>query len=312
MFIIFAKKRIMQVHKGYEDLDLKNPVVTLGVFDGVHRGHRTVIDRLLLRARQLGGESIVISFFPHPRQVLKRKADNFGLLTSLEETGIDHLVIIEFNRDFSNKTACSFVEDILLKKIGTRNLIVGFNNHFGKRGEGNFETIRSCAEDHDFYLEQVEALNSEFGIISSSAIRKALMSGELEKANHQLGYDYFLHGSVIRGRKLGRELGYPTANIMLADKNKLLPKDGVYAVELLIEDEKYKGVLSIGLNPTVNSGPAPRSIEVHIFGFNRDIYGKELCIIFRFRLRDELYFDTLEGLKVQIEEDRIEAIKLLG
>ncbi len=309
----------MQVHNGYEDLDLKTPVVTLGIFDGVHRGHKIVIDKLLLRARELGGESVVMSFYPHPRQVLKNQSSRLDLLTSIEEkksllekTGVDHLVIIEFDRDFSNKTACSFVEDILLKKIGTRYLIVGFNNHFGKRGEGNFETIKKCAESHNIYLEQVDALNSEYGIISSSAIREALKSGRLEEANSQLGYDYSIHGSVIGGKRLGRELGYPTANIKPSDEGKLLPKDGVYAVELIMENEKYKGVLSIGLNPTVNSGPGPRSIEVHIFGFDRDIYGKELCIIFRFRLRDELYFDTMESLRLQIEADRLEAIRILG
>ena len=308
----------MQVHKGYENLNLNNPVVTLGTFDGVHKGHKVVLERLLLRAKEEGGESVVISFYPHPRQVLQNEGRQFSLLTSfeekkalLQESGVDHLVIIEFDHDFSNKSACNFVEEILINKLRTRHLIVGFNNHFGKRGEGNFETIRECAADHDIFLEQVEAFKSDHGIISSSTIRKALLDGELKWANDSLGYDYSILGTVVGGRKLGRELGYPTANIKPSDQSKLLPRDGVYAVELCIGTDKYYGVLSIGLNPTVNNGPGPRSIEVHIFGFDRNIYGKEIRVVFRFRLRDEIYFDTLEELKQQIETDRQEAIQLL-
>ena len=309
----------MQVHQGYENLNLRTPVVTLGIFDGVHLGHRKVIEALLKRAAEIKGESVIISFSPHPRQVLSANQENLAFLTTqdekielLEKTGVDHLVIIGFDRDFSNRTACNFVEDVLIKHLKTRNIIVGFNNHFGKRGEGNFETIRKCAEEHYFHLEQVRALNSEDVVISSSNIRSFLLSGDLARANSLLGYPYFLCGTVISGKKLGRELGYPTANIKPIDEHKLIPRDGVYATELMLRERKYKGVLSIGFNPTVNKGTDPRTIEANIFGFDEEVYGENVCIVFRYRLRDEMFFDTLSGLAEQIEADRREAIRLLA
>jgi riboflavin kinase/FMN adenylyltransferase len=308
----------MQVHRGYENLNFRNPVVTLGIFDGVHLGHKTVIEALLRRAGEINGESVIISFYPHPRQILSGNDEKLSFLTSLEEkiellqkTGVDHLVIIGFDRDFSNRTACNFVEEVLIESIRTKDIIVGFNNHFGKRGEGNFETIRKCAEEHYFHLEQVRALGSGNVVISSSVIRNYLLDGDLDRANSMLGYSYFLRGTVIKGKKLGRAIGYPTANIKPDYEYKLIPKDGVYAVELHLKETIYKGVLSIGLNPTVNSGSDPRTIEVNIFGFEEEVYGERLCIIFRFRLRDEIYFDTLAELADQIEADRREAIRLL-
>ena len=180
----------MIIHDGYENLQLQNPVVTLGIFDGVHRGHRTVIDSLVSRAMEVNGESVIITFNPHPRQVLSNNKAELVFLTSLEEkiyllerTEIDHLIIIRFDRDFSNREACEFVGDVLIKKIGTKHLIVGFNHHFGRQGEGDFETIKKCAESFDFNVEQVRAMNSESGIISSSAIRNALLEGK-QKREH--------------------------------------------------------------------------------------------------------------------------------
>lgn len=309
----------MQVHYGYNDLHLRNPVVTLGIFDGVHLGHKAVISQLIRRAGEIKGESVIVSFDPHPRQVLSGKGKNLELLTSLDEkiellekTNVDHLVIIGFDRDFSNRTACDFVEDVLIGKINTRDIIVGFNNHFGKRGEGNFETIRKCAEEHYLHLEQVRALNSENLVISSSVIREYLLKGKLEKANSLLGYHYFMGGRVISGKQIGREIGYPTANIKPDNEDKLIPGNGVYAVEVLLTDSKYKGVLSIGVNPTVTRGSGPRTIEVNILEFDGELYGKDLSIVFRHRIRDEVYFESLAALAEQIEADRIEAMRLLG
>lgn len=308
---------MMIIHEGYENLHLKNPVVTLGIFDGVHRGHRRVIDTLVSRAKEVNGESVIITFYPHPRQVL---SDNKELmfLTSLDEkiillksTGVDHLIVIGFNRDFSNREACEFVREVLIGKIGTRHLIVGFNHHFGRQGEGNFESIKKCAESFNMTVEQVRALNADSGIISSSAVRIALLAGNLEEANKLLGYQYFMNGSIVRGRELGRKIGYPTANIKPDFENKLIPKNGVYAVEIVIEGINYKGVMSIGINPTINESLEERTIEANIFDFDRNIYGADVCVVFRFRLREEIKFNNLSELAEQIDLDKKKAIGLM-
>jgi riboflavin kinase/FMN adenylyltransferase len=309
----------MIIHQGYENLHFKNPVVTLGIFDGVHRGHRMVIDSLVSRAKELNGESVIITFYPHPRQVLSENKEELFFLTSLEEktmliekTGVDHLVIIQFDRNFSNRESCEFVKDVLIGKIGTKHLIVGFNHHFGKRGEGDFDTIKKCAESLDFNVEKVRALNSDSVIISSSAIRNALINGRLGDANELLGYHYFMNGSIVKGKELGRKIGFPTANIKPDYSNKLIPKDGVYAVKVEHGGKEYSGVMSIGMNPTVNMDPRLRTIEVNIFNFDMEIYGEKVCIVFMYRLRDEKKFANLKDLAAQIELDKSKAIQLLG
>lgn len=308
----------MVIHNGYENLHLRNPVVTLGIFDGVHRGHLVVINGLVKRARESDGESVIITFDPHPKKVLSDGNEELTFLTTLEEkiyllekTGADHLIIIHFDRDFSNREACEFVGDVLIKKIGTKHLIVGFNHHFGRKGEGDFNSIKKCAESFDLNVEQIRALNSGCGTISSSSIRYALLDGRLEEANTLLGYDYFLNGTIVGGKKLGRKIGYPTANIKPDHQDKLIPRNGVYAIELYLEGKKHKGMMSIGLNPTVNKGSEPRTIEANIFDFDRNIYGAKIRVIFRFRLRDELRFDSLSDLASQIELDRKKTIMLL-
>jgi riboflavin kinase/FMN adenylyltransferase len=318
LLILPLKEPEMFIHKGYEDLHLRNPVVTLGIFDGVHRGHLVVITGLVNRAKETNGDSVIITFDPHPKKVLSNSNEELTFLTSLEEkifllekTGIDHLIIIPFDREFSNREACEFVGEVLIKKIGSKHLIVGFNHHFGRKGEGDFNAIKKCAESFNLNVEQIRALNTESGIISSSSIRNALLNGNLEEANNLLGYDYFMNGTIVTGKKLGRKIGYPTANIKPDYSDKLIPKDGVYAVEIYFEGEKYDGMMSIGLNPTVNKGSDPRTIEANIFNFNRDIYGVKIRVVFRFRLRDELKFESLEALADQIELDKKKAMQLL-
>jgi riboflavin kinase/FMN adenylyltransferase len=319
LLILQIKEIRMIIHKGYEDLHLRNPVVTLGIFDGVHRGHLKVIEGLVLRAKEINGESAIITFDPHPRLVLSDNKAGLVFLTSLEEkiyllgkTGIDHLIIVGFDRAFSNMKACQFVSEILIKKIGTKNLIIGFNNHFGRHGEGDFDTIKKCDESFDLNIQQIGALNEGTGTISSSVIRNSLLIGKLGEANTLLGYNYFMNGTVTGGKKLGKKIGFPTANIKPDYPNKLIPGDGVYAVEICFERKKYSGMMSIGLNPTVNKGSDPRTIEVNIFDFDREIYGSKIRVIFRFRIRDEMRFDSLSELAEQIELDKKKAIQLLG
>lgn len=308
----------MIIHEGYENLNLISPVVTLGIFDGVHRGHRTLLDYLIARAKEADSESAVITFSPHPRLVLDQNTSGLFFLTTIEEkiellkrAGIDHLVLIEFTRAFSNIAACDFINDILVKKINTRHLIIGYDHRFGRKGEGDFNTIKECTKDIDFNVEQVRGFQTEEGIISSSVIREALLTCRLDDANSWLGHSYELSGTVIEGRRIGRDIGYPTANIKPLSEHKLIPCNGVYAVEVCLGDKKYAGMLSIGTNPTVNTDINFRSIEVHILNFEGNIYGKEITVVFRKRLRDEKKFDNLKQLTEQMNNDKNDTLHLL-
>jgi len=309
----------MIIHEGYKNIDLVSPVVTLGIFDGVHRGHRAFLDNLVSRAAEAKGESVVITFSPHPRLVLEQNPANLSFLTTmkekkvlLERTNVGHLIIIEFTKQFSMISACDFIKEVLVDKIGTKHLIIGYNHHFGRRGEGDFNTIKQCAESFDFNVEQVQGFHTEEGEISSSTIREALLSGRLDEANRWLGYSYTISGTIVEGRKIGRSIGFPTANIEPDYKFKLVPGNGVYAVEAVLDGKKYPGMLSIGSNPTVNNDRSVRSIEVHILNFNADIYGWDISVIFRNRLRDEIKFETREQLSEQMKLDKQQALLLLS
>jgi riboflavin kinase/FMN adenylyltransferase len=309
----------MLIHKGFENLNLISPVATLGIFDGVHRGHMALLDCLVKRAEEEGGESVVITFSPHPRIVLEQNKVNLTFLTTmdekkvlLEKANIDHLVVIEFDLSFSKIPACDFIKAILVEKIGTKHLIIGYNHHFGRKGEGDFNTIKQCAEELKFRVEQVQGYHTEEGAISSSSIREALLKGEIDSANRWLGYFYSLTGTVIEGRKIGRTIGFPTANIKPDSQYKLIPANGVYAVNVMLDDNVFPGMLSIGSNPTVNTDISLRSIEVHILNFDKDIYGRKISVVFRKRLRDEKKFNNLEQLTEQMANDKQDTLKLLA
>jgi len=308
----------MIIHEGYENLNLIAPVATLGIFDGVHRGHKALLDCLVKRAKEANGESVVITFSPHPRLVLENNNINLSFLTTMEEkkvllekADIDHIIVIEFTKKFSRIPACDFLKDILVKKIGTKHLIIGYDHHFGRSGEGDFGTIKLCAEELEFRVEQVQGYHTEEGAISSSSIRDALLKGKIDVANSWLGYSYSVSGIVIEGRQLGRTIGFPTANIKPDSRYKLIPANGVYAVEVRLEDKLYPGMLSIGSNPTVNDDNSFRSIEVHILDFDNDIYGQNISVIFRKKLRDEKKFDNLKQLMEQMGHDKEDTLRLL-
>jgi riboflavin kinase/FMN adenylyltransferase len=309
----------MKIHNGYDNLRLRNPVVTMGTFDGVHLGHRLVLERLKKRAEERGVESVVITFYPHPRQVLAGSDTTIPLLTTpgekarlLEEAGVDHLIVISFDHEFSNKEACSFIKEVLAGRIGARHLIVGFNHHFGRKGEGDFVTIRECAEKFSLTVEMIDPFISGNHIVSSSVIRDALTGGMINLANELLGYSYSLDGIIVEGKKLGRKIGFPTANVKPENGEKLIPMDGVYAVEVIIKSERHKGVMSIGYNPTVENDKKERTIEVNIFDFDNEIYDLPVTIVFRHRLRDELKFESLASLAEQISLDKQRALELLS
>jgi riboflavin kinase/FMN adenylyltransferase len=308
----------MVIHHGYENLNLFATVATLGIFDGVHRGHIALIERLVERAHELQGESAVITFSPHPRLVLDPLNTNISFLTSMEEkitllenAKIEHLIIIHFTEQFSQMRACDFIRDILVKKISTKHLVIGYDHHFGRKGEGDFNTIKQCSEDNNLTVEQAQGFQTEEGAISSSLIREALLKGKIDEANRWLGYNYTISGTVVEGRRIGRTIGFPTANIKPDFRYKLIPGNGVYAVEVKTDNEIYPGMMSIGSNPTVNSDASFRSIEVHILNFEKDIYGGNISVSFRKRLRDEKKFNSLTELTDQMRLDKVDTLRLL-
>jgi len=295
-----------------------NPVATLGVFDGVHPGHKFLLNKLKDKAKELKGESVVITLWPHPRYVLEKDHLELRYLSTIDEKsilieneGIDHLVIIPFSQEFSKLTSCEFIKEFIINKMKIKHLMLGYDHKFGKDRVGDIDVLRKCADEKDFTISKIEAFDFQNTRVSSSLIRKLLLEGELDKANNNLDYNYFLLGTVVEGNKLGREIGFPTANIKLQDKNKLLPKVGVYAVYLIIDEVVFPGMLNIGYRPTVDSGNHNKSIEVHLFDFKKNIYGKRVALSFRKRMRDEKKFDSLEELKEQLSKDKELALQLL-
>lgn len=300
----------MQIHYGIENLHMACPVVTIGSFDAVHKGHVQVIESLKKVASCLQGETVIISFEPHPREVLYPMEKRPGILTTLEEKaeiltalGVDHLIVLPFTRSLAELDYQEFVRHILVDKIGIRGLVVGYDHRFGKDRAGTFDKLKELAAKYHFYLEQEEAYEENQMNISSTKIRNALQVGDIDRVNEFLGYTYTFIGKVVAGDKIGRSLGFPTANIQLYDERKLLPASGVYAVKVFIGNVEYGGMLNIGVRPTVSCSGVVR-IEVNIFDFNQDIYGQEIRIALLGRIRGERKFNDVNELKQQLGEDR--------
>ena len=318
-YVRWHQRKIVKVHTHIDKFTANNPVVTIGTFDGVHLGHQKVISKLKNFAKEHEGESVIFTFYPHPRLVTKPTEDNLRLLTTLEEkkelfaqSGIDHMIIFPFTKSFSELSYSEFVKQILVDKIKTHCLVVGYDHRFGKNREGSFEYLQACADTYGFIIEKLEALLVDEANVSSTRIRNALEQGEIEKANSYLGYRYTLHGKVVEGQRVGRKLGFPTANIEASDPHKLIPGYGVYAVEVLIKGMTYQGMLNIGYRPTFNKNADNRSIEVHIFEFSGDIYGKEITLVFAGKIREEQKFSSIEALSLQLENDKLSALKILS
>jgi len=308
----------MKIYRDIKEFQpLNKAVVTIGAFDGVHIGHKKILNRLTELSNLVNGESVLITFWPHPRFVLKKDAEPIGLLNTLEEKihlldtyHIDHLLILNFNEDFSKLTADDFIENILIKSIGTRYLVLGYDHRFGHDREGSIDYLN--ANKDRFHIESVEIPKQEIEslAISSTLIRKALLNGDSKLANQNLGYPYLLRGFVTEGNKLGRTIGFPTANLFIEAQDKLIPKNGVYAVYAYIEGERYKGMLNIGVRPTINND-LRRTIEVHIFDFSEDIYGKTVQLELIAYMRDEVKFDGLDALIEQLKKDEINTRSIL-
>jgi riboflavin kinase / FMN adenylyltransferase len=309
----------VKLYTSLEQFKARKPVVTIGTFDGVHLGHQKVILRLQEFAKQHDGETVIFTFHTHPRLVTAPDGNNLRLLTTLNEKinllekyGIDHLIVYTFDKSFSELTYSEFVEKILVEKIKTHCLVVGYDHKFGKNREGGFDYLKKCAEKHKFEIERLDALLVEEDSVSSTKIRNALENGQIEKANHYLGYQFTLHGTVVQGKQLGRKLGFPTANIKSFDKHKIIPGYGVYAVKVELGKTQYNGMLNIGTRPTFNNNADNRSIEVHIFDFEGDIYGKEITLKFAGKIRNEQKFDNIEMLVCQLEKDKLTAFSILS
>jgi riboflavin kinase/FMN adenylyltransferase len=307
----------MKIYHSPDDFTrLPLAVVTSGTFDGVHLGHRKILDRVKEVAQRNGGETVVITFWPHPRLVLKPEDQTLKLLNTFEEKaellkeqGIQHLVRIPFTKEFSQYSSMEFVQRILIDAIGTRKLVIGYDHHFGKNREGTFELLRANAPALGFDVEEIPAQDIDHVTVSSSKIRRALESGDVTTARHFLGRSYSITGLVVKGDKLGRVMGYPTANISIESHFKLIPADGIYAVRVLHGERWHGGMLYIGNRPTVNG--LKRAIEVNIFDFDSDIYGETLTVTFERLLRTDSKFRDLEALKQQLHLDKQLALEAL-
>jgi riboflavin kinase / FMN adenylyltransferase len=305
----------VKIHRNLNSFHAQNPVLTIGTFDGVHLGHRKIIARLHDLAKTINGESVIFTFDPHPRKVVAPGETTLRLLTTLEEkivlfeqSGIDHLIIYPFTTEFSKLTYEEFVEQVLVGQIHTKFLVVGYDHKFGKNRQGDFEFLKKCAERHEFEIEKLDVLLMNESQISSTKIREAIQKGDFDAANAFLGYPFTLHGTVVEGQKLGRKIQFPTANIQASDPDKIIPGYGVYAVEITVINKKFNGMLNIGSRPTVNNNADNRSIEVHIFDFELDIYGESIELVFFKKLREEQKFLSIDALKDQLVKDKTDTI----
>ena len=307
----------MQIHRDISNLPaFKKAVITIGTFDGVHLGHRQIIDSLKSAAAEVNGESVIITFHPHPRKVVSSVITGVRLINTLaeriellEKTGIDHLVIVPFTDFFANQAAEAYISDFLVAKFKPHTIIIGYDHRFGKERSGGYELMEEKAAVYGYTLKEIPEHILNAIKVSSTNIRNAILQSNVDEANSLLGYDFFFEGEVFHGDKIGRELGYPTANLKSTDEEKIPLGDGIYAVYVTVEDKTYKGMMSIGFRPTVNG--KVKVTEVNIFDFAKDIYGQTIRVTVKKYLRSEVKFDGLEALKTQLHKDKEDSLKYL-
>ena len=294
---------------------ISSTALTIGTFDGVHIGHQKILQKLVATAKQKGLIPTVLTLFPHPRMVLQGNA-SIKLLHTIDERiaflqtcGIENVVVKTFTKTFANLTPEAYVKTILVDELQTKHIIIGYDHRFGKNRSANIEDLKSFAEDYGFTVQEISAQDIEDVVVSSTKIRDALNKGDVALANTFLDYCYFITGIVISGKQLGRKLGFPTANIMIKEDYKLIPKDGVYVVKSIIDDQQVYGMMNIGTNPTVEGHK--HSIEVHFFNFEKNVYSKTLKVAFLKRIRDELKFDSIEALKNQLIQDKLDSLRYI-
>jgi len=307
--------------KIYHNIDefqpVKNAVVTIGTFDGVHLGHRKIIARIKELAEECNGETVLLTFFPHPRMILHPEDESLKLINTihekadlLEQLGIDHLIITPFSRDFSNQTPEDYIHDVLVNRIGTKKIVIGYDHRFGKDRMGSLADLQKLGPVYGFDVIEIPEQDINDVAVSSTLIRDALLNGAIELANTFLGYPFYITGKVGRGDKIGRTIGYPTANIVIEETYKLVPDDGIFSAKVIVKGEIYKGMAYIGTRPTIKG--VTRNIEVNIFDFDAEIYGEEVKMQFFNFVRGDIKFDNLDELIVQLGKDKDDVIALLG
>ena len=303
----------MKIYQCIQDFEATaRSIVTIGTFDGVHLGHQAIFSKMKEEAARTGGETVVITFFPHPRLVLYQDSVDLKFINTrekkierLEKVGIDHLVIIPFTKEFARNSSEQFITDYVVKYVHPAKIIIGYDHHFGKNREGNIQLLEKLKHKFGYEVEEVPPFYVEDAPVSSTRIRNLLHDGNVKEANRMLGYEYAITGKVVRGQRIGHKIGYPTANLEIPNEYKLITANGVYACRVLLGDRMLKGMGNIGVRPTIDHGDL--TIEVNIFDFDEDIYDEEITIQFVDRLRDEKKFEGLEALKAQLAKDKIES-----
>jgi riboflavin kinase / FMN adenylyltransferase len=309
----------MKIHREIENLPLfRNAVITIGTFDGVHHGHRQILDKLKAEALKCDGETVIITFHPHPRKVVSSAILGIRLINTLDEKielleklGIDHLIVVPFTDAFANQPAEDFIKDFLIEKLHPHTIIIGYDHRFGRDRQGDYRLLEKMAPVHGFTLKEIPKHILENVSISSTNIREAILHSDIGTANKLLGYEFFFSGEVVHGDKLGRKLGYPTANLKILNEEKITPGNGIYAVYVQhnASPVRYKGMMSIGFRPTVDG--KKRVVEVNIFDFDKEIYGETLKVIVKKYLREEIKFNGLDDLIKQMDQDKINSLQVL-
>ncbi|WP_282134689.1 bifunctional riboflavin kinase/FAD synthetase [Seonamhaeicola maritimus] len=306
----------MKIYHNFSEESIGASVVTIGTFDGVHIGHQKIISRLVNCGRQENLKSVILTFFPHPRMVLQKDA-NIKLINTIKERrgilkslGLDYLVVQEFTKEFSRLSAEDFVREILINKLKAKKVIIGYDHRFGRNRNADIEDLKKFGAVYGFEVEEISAQDIDDVAVSSTKIRNALKEGDVTKANAYLGYNFMLSGTVTKGKGLGRQLDYPTANIQIEEDYKLIPKQGAYIVKSTVEYSNVYGMMNIGMNPTVNG--SKETIEVHFFNFNKDIYNKTIQIELLKRIRDEEKFESVDALKDQLARDKEMALTYIA
>lgn len=307
----------MKIYRSIEDYDEdKRSVVTIGTFDGIHLGHKKILSRLIKSSKNKDLNSVVLTFFPHPRIILN-KYNEVKMIDTLDEKiihlneiGIDSLVIHPFDKNFSLLSANQFIKDFLVDKLKIKHIIIGYDHRFGKGREASVTDLKNYADDYDFTVEEIKAQEIEKITVSSTKIRNSINQGDIKTTEKYLGRSFNLTGKIVKGDGLGKKINYPTANIFIEETYKIIPKDGVYLVETIIEDKLFNGMMNIGHRPTI--GTNVKSIEVHLFNFNEDIYGQVISIKMISKIRDEKKFSSIQALKEQLVKDENYCLKLIN
>lgn len=308
----------MKVYRKLDDFkNVKKPIVTVGTFDGVHIGHQKIISRLKEIAQQKEGESVLLTFFPHPRMVIFPENNELKLINTLDEKielleqfGLDHLIILPFDKSFSRITPTEYIRDFLVNKINVSTLVIGYDHRFGRNREGSLELLTELAPVYGFDVEEITAQEIDEIKVSSTKIRNAILEGSIVTASDYLNHLFTLQGNVVKGEQIGRTIGYPTANILVEEPYKIIPKNGVYVIKGLIDGIVYDGMLNIGNRPTV-SKETNQTIEAHFFELNKDIYNKKIKILFIKKLRNEKKYNSIADLKIQLKKDEVASLAII-